>query len=223
MLIHAYASGGEQISLGPDPGALDRIARDGGGKVGQFVLVAEFGIVLGGIKIAFLQFLLLGQDGYHDELALVHQLLLVLLVDIHLDAAFAVHAFVVVATIAISALIAIFLHGPDDTDGVGNVRCALRPIDGGAPERGDLFLAHVSKAWDAPLLDGRGEGHTFGGGDRKSCCTIGLLIICVMSCSRRHVVLVIVDVLTGTGIIIIRYGFGKGRTSSPVDSPLRSY
>ena len=181
-MLHAYASGGEQISLGPDPGALDRIARDGGGKVGQLILVAELGILPGGIEMAVPQFLLLGQDGYHDELALVHQLLLVLFVDVHFDATFAVHAFVEDAA---DALVAVSLHGPDDTDGVGNVRCALRPIDGGAPEGGDFFLSHVSKAWDASLLDGWGEGHAFAGGDRKicsTCCTIGLLITCVMKC-----------------------------------------
>ena len=187
MLLNACASGGAHVSLGPDPGALDRITRDGGGKVGQFILLAELGILLGGIKIAVSQLLLLGQDGNHDELALAHQFLLVLFVDVHLDATFAVHAFVVVAT---DALIAVSLHTPNDTDSIGNVGCALRPIDWGAPEGGNLFLGHVSKAWDVPLLYCWGEGYTFGG-DREGRSSAGLLIYCVMRCSCRHFVVVI--------------------------------
>ena len=144
MVAHDNATGGEQISLGADPGALDRIARDGGGEVGQFVLVAELGILLGGVKIMALpQLLLLGQDGCCDELSFVHELLLVLLVEAHLDAALAAHCLVV-AGAAADALVAASHRAPDDTDGIGNVGCALGPVDGGAPEGGDLFLGHVS-------------------------------------------------------------------------------
>lgn len=227
------ATGGEQISLGADPGALDRIARDGGGEVGQFVLVAELGFLPGGVKIMTLpQLLLLGQDGHHDEPALVHELLLVLLVEIHLDAALAVQRLVVVGAAATAdVLVAVSHRAADDADGVGDVGRALRPVNGGAPEGGDLFPIHVGQAWDAPLLDGWGEGYGSGAG-RDTCrrrrvhLCLGLLIIidaciCVMSDMRRRGLrsVVVIELMIG---VIVTNGVGEGRASSPVDPPLRS-
>lgn len=145
-------AGSQHILLSPDSCTLDGFPRDCGGKVRQFVFVAGYNAcILGWIQFALPQFLLLGQDGSDNEPPLVCHFLLVLWVDEHFNATLAV--LILESADSDLLLVWISLHRPKESDGVGDVRGALRLLGEGAPHGIDVIHGHVMQGMGGPEFD----------------------------------------------------------------------